>query len=293
MGGSATAYASRASDLLALTKPGIGFLVVLTALAGYWIAAPAGAVELDTLLALLAGTALVGAGANAGNMLLERRHDARMRRTANRPLPAGRLRPITAAGFMAVLTLGGLALLWAGTGPLPTALGGLAWLLYLAAYTPMKRRTSLNTLVGAIPGALPPLMGWAAARGGIDPMGLVLFAILFLWQIPHFFAIAELYADDYRQAGYAMLPVTQAGASSAARLGALYCSALLPVTLLPVALGHAGRLYLLCAVTLGLAFLLAGLAHAIGRSRPRARRLFLLSLLYLPSLLATLAIDRI
>ncbi|GIW70479.1 MAG: hypothetical protein KatS3mg102_0021 [Planctomycetota bacterium] len=289
--GAATA---RAADLFALTKPGITAMVLLTAAAGYALGAPRDGLDVALLVHTALGTALLAAAASALNMVLEREADRRMRRTASRPLPAGRLRPRTAVCFALALAALGTAelLLWAGA--LPALLALLALAVYLGVYTPLKPRTSLNTLVGAVPGALPPLVGWAAARGEIGPHGWLLFAIVFLWQVPHFFAIAELYREDYRAAGMAMLPSLgeQAGAT-AARLAVLYASALLPVTLAPALAGMAGRLYFAAALVLGLGLLATGVVHA-RRRRPRdARRLFLASLGYLPALFVALLADRI
>ncbi len=280
-----------AADYLELTKPRITLLVVFTTLVGFVVAAP-GALSTLPLLAVLAGTTLVAAGASAVNMVLERDTDALMLRTRNRPLPAGRLRAPDALLFGLVLTALGLgALAWL-SGWLPAVVASATWTSYLFAYTPLKRRTSLSTLVGAMPGALPPVIGWAAARQSLDGGAFVLFAILFLWQVPHFLAIAWIYRDDYARAGLPMLPVLDREGRLTGRQAVTHSLALLLVSLTPVAAGFGGRVYLAGAVILGIGLTLCAFRLAIVRTVPSARALFLASVLYLPALLALLLLGR-
>ena len=271
------------ADWLELTKPRITAMVVFTALVGY-VTASAGATWSLPLAAALAGTGLVAAGASVLNQLLERDTDALMLRTRTRPLPAGRIGPGEARVFGALLTLSGLATLLAFSGPLAAAVACATWVSYLFAYTPLKRRTPLATLVGAVPGALPPVIGWAAARASLDPGALVLFAILFLWQVPHFLAIAWLYRDDYARAGFPMLPVLDREGTFTGRQAVVHSLALLLVSLAPTAAGLAGPAYLAGAFLLGVALTLCALRLARARDLASARTLFLASVLYLPAL---------
>jgi protoheme IX farnesyltransferase len=276
-----------AADYLELTKPRITLLVVFTTLVGFVVASP-GAVLALPLLVALAGTTLVAAGASAVNMLLERDTDALMHRTRARPIPAGRVRAPNALLFGVVLTALGLALLSWRSGALPSAVAFATWASYLFAYTPLKRRTSLSTLVGAVPGALPPVIGWAAARQSLDAGAFVLFAILFLWQIPHFLAIAWIYRDDYARAGLPMLPVLDPSGRLTGRQAVLHSLALLLVSLTPVAAGFGGPVYMGGAVLLGVGMAVAAFRLAVLRTVRAARALFLASVLYLPALLALL-----
>ena len=279
------------ADLAALTKPRITALVTLTALLGFVMGAP-GAISLADLLPALLGTALVAAGASALNMLLERETDARMHRTRDRPLPAGRLRPSDATVLGGALTLAGLATLYFLAGPLPAALALATWLSYLFLYTPLKPRTSLSTLVGAVPGALPPVIGWSAARGSVDGGAVVLFAILFLWQIPHFLAIAWIYRDDYARGGLPMLPVVDRDGRVTGRQIVANSLALALVSATPTAAGMTGPLYLAGALALGGALVFFALRAAAARSLACARQLFLASVLYLTALCALMILDR-
>src|SRR5262249_23505390 len=231
--------------------------------AGAWLAAR-GMPEPACLLHTLFGTALVVAGASALNQLLERHTDALMRRTENRPLPAGRLQPLEVKLFGASLGVVGVAYLAVAL-PRPTAaiVAALAFVSYVFVYTPLKSRTTLNTLVGAVPGALPPVIGWTAVSGMLDSQVTALFLILFLWQVPHFLAIAWIYRADYARAGLQMLPVVDAQGSMTGRQMVMYCLALIPVSLMPTMLGLAGPLYLAGAVVLGIGFL----SYAIGFTR--------------------------
>lgn len=276
-----------AADWLELTKPRITTMVVFTALVGF-VMASAASPWTGLLLAALAGTGLVAAGASTLNQVMERDTDALMLRTRTRPIPAGRIRPVEAAGFGTVLTLGGLATLATLAGPLATLTAFATWASYLFCYTPLKRRTHLATIVGAVPGALPPVIGWAAASGRLEPGAFILFAIVFLWQIPHFLAIAWLYRDDYERGGFPMLPVIDREGRVTGRQAVLHSVALLVVSLAPVAAGLAGTPYLAGALALGVTLTLAALKLARTRTLAAARGLFLASVLYLPALTSLL-----
>jgi heme o synthase len=270
-------------DYVALTKPRLNFLVVATSAAGYYLGAP-GAIDVTAMAQAVAGTALVAGGAAVLNQFYERDTDALMRRTRQRPLPAGRVTPADARIFGLALSLAGLALLAARANWIAAALALGTLGVYLAVYTPMKRRTPVATLVGAIPGALPALIGWTASRGRIDAGGAALFAIVFLWQIPHFMAIAWLYREDYGKAGFPMLPVIEPAGRRAGRQAVCYAAALVPVSLLPALVGISGSTYLAVAAVLGVALLVLSARFAATRSETAARSLFLGSIVYLPLL---------
>jgi protoheme IX farnesyltransferase len=270
-------------DYLALTKPRLNFLVVATSAAGYYLGAT-GAIDAAAMTEAVGGTALVAGGAAVLNQLYERDTDALMRRTRRRPLPAGRVAPADARIFGAALSIAGVVLLAARANWLAAALALGTIGIYLAVYTPMKRRTPVATLVGAIPGALPALIGWTASHGGIAAGGSVLFAIVFLWQIPHFMAIAWLYREDYGKAGFPMLPVIDPEGRRAGRQAVWYAAALFPVSLLPTAVGIAGSIYLGVAAVLGAALFVLSARFAATRSDESARALFLGSITYLPLL---------
>jgi protoheme IX farnesyltransferase len=280
-----------AGDLLVLAKPRITLMVMLTAGIGL-ILASAGAPPLGLAIAALAGTGLVAAGGSALNHHLERDTDRLMERTANRPLPAGRMHPDVALGFGTTLAAAGLLVLLLGTNELCALLGAAAFAGYVFVYTPLKRVTSLATVVGAVPGAIPPMMGWAAASGHLDAGAWVLFAILFLWQLPHFLAIAWLCRDDYDRAGFPVFTVGDSGGRTARQM-VLWAAALVPVSLLPSLLGLAGGTYLIGALTLGLALLATCVAFLRHHSSRAARRLLLASVVYLPAVLAILVADRL
>ena len=285
-----TASPTRVGDFLELTKPRITTLVVITAGVGYAVGAVRG-LDPAAFVALLIGTALVAGGASALNQYWEREADARMERTRLRPIPAGRVTPPEALAFGLAVAGAGLVLLATINGL--TALLGLAALAsYVLAYTPLKRITSLCTVVGAIPGALPPMMGWAAARGSVDAGAWALFGILFLWQLPHFLAIGWIFREDYARGGFPMLTVLDGDGRSTARQMMLYSAALIPVTLAAGALASAGTGYLTGALALGLVFFAASTRFAWKRSVAAARALFLVSILYLPALLGLLVFDR-
>ena len=280
----------RLSAFLTLTKPGITFNVVLTALVGY-LAAARGAVDLLPLLRALLGTALVAGAASSLNQWAERDLDAMMKRTVRRPLPSGRLTPRESLVFGLVTGIAGVSFLAVTVGWLAAALAALTAASYLLVYTPLKRLTSLATVVGAVPGAIPPTIGWAAARGRLDAGAWVLFLILFFWQMPHFLALAALYRRDYARAGFRVLPVEDPDGASTGRQSVLYAFALLVVSLLPTPLGMAGPLYFFGAFALGALFVYHGVRMAI---RPgdhaRATGLFRYSLLYLPVLCTLMAL---
>ncbi len=280
----------RVEDLLELTKPRIVALVMATVAAGFYMASSAtlsGLLLFHTLL----GTALVSAGTNALNQVAERDVDALMRRTRNRPLPAGRL-ALAEAGFFAWSAgVGGIAYLAVFVNPLTAALAAVTLVTYVFVYTPLKRYTSLATLVGAVPGALPILGGWAAATGELTPGAWVLFGIVFLWQLPHFLALAWLFRDDYARAGMKMLSVVQ-GAEATFRQAVLYAVALLPLSLMPTMLGLGGAVYFVSAFGLSSWMIVAAVRVARCHSGTAARRLFLTTVLYLPALLLVLVLDK-
>jgi protoheme IX farnesyltransferase len=280
------------ADYLSLTKPRLNVLVVATSAAGYYLGAPGGTGILQ-MIPSVAGTALVAAGAAVLNQVYERDTDALMRRTRRRALPDGRVAHGEARLFGMALSGTGLVLLAARSNIAATLLALATIVIYLAIYTPMKRRTSLSTFVGAIPGALPPLIGWTASHGRISLGGLALFAIVFLWQIPHFMAIAWMYRDDYAVAGFPMLPVIEPEGRRAGQHAAIYAAALVPVSLVPALVGVSGAVYFGVALVLGLAMLWLAVRFAATRSDASARRLFFGSITYLPLLWAAMIADRL
>jgi len=281
-----------AVDLVALTKPRVVLMVLVTTLMGYDVALT-GPADYLRMIHLLIGSLLAAGGTLALNQYRERDLDARMDRTRARPLPAGRLQPLEAWLFGVALTLVGTAYLAALVNPLVALVTLATTILYLFAYTPLKRRTPLCTLVGAVAGALPPVAGWAGARGDVAPGAWVLFAILFLWQLPHTLAIARLYRDDYARAGVRVLPVVDPDGASTGRQVVLACVALVCVSLLPAVAGWTGPIYLAGALVLGLAFSAVGVEQALVPSPRAARHVLLASLIYLPLLLGLMAFDRI
>lgn len=274
-----------------LFKARLTSLVVLTTLAGFGMGAD-GTIGDWVLLHALTGTGLVACGAAALNQWWERDYDALMRRTRHRPLPAGDLRPATVLRVGVVMALVGLTQLALLVNTLTAGLAAIALGSYLFVYTPLKRLTPLNTVIGAIPGALPPLMGLTAARGEITAGGLVLFAIQFFWQLPHFLAIAWFYREDYARGGYQMLPVLDPAGARTARQALGHTLALLPVSLLPALLGMAGWAYLAGALVLGMGFTWFALQFARDPRAERARQMYIASLLYLPLLLGLMALGR-
>ena len=286
----AVSAGSRAADFAELAKPRITSLVLVTAAVGFAVGGQ-GSIDWLAFFVFMAGTAFLCGGASTLNQYLERDADALMERTRRRPIPGGRIRPEEALVFGLALSAAGLAVL-AFVNALTLALGAASLVSYVLAYTPLKRVTSLCTVVGAVPGALPPLMGWAASRGSLGAAGWGLFAILFLWQLPHFLAIGWLYRDDYARGGFPMLAVTDRDGTSTGRQAVLYATALLPVTLAAGLLASAGAGYLWGGLVLGLGFLACAAAFAWKRTVGSARRLFLASVLYLPLLLGLMVFDR-
>jgi protoheme IX farnesyltransferase len=265
---------------------------VATTLAGYYMAAPR---NLGWLLLLntLIGTALVASGASAFNQLLEIDSDGLMRRTRARPLPSGRITPARAKAFALVLSVIGLAQLAYAVNLLAAAVAFVTLLTYTVFYTPLKKRTSLATVVGGVPGALPPMIGWAAVRGNLSLEAWILFGIVFLWQMPHFLAIAWMYREDYKRAGFPLLPIIEPDGASTGRQAVMYAAALLPVSLAPVAAGMAGNAYLAVAAVMGIGFLALAARFAWLRTATDARRLFFGSILYLPLLWIAMVINRV
>ena len=281
----------RASLYLELTKPRITSLIVLTAAAGFCLASP-GSINYPALAIAMVGIALLSSGIATLNQYMERELDGLMRRTADRPLPSGKLLPWEALLFGTGLTVLAQTYLAVFVNPLTALLGMTVIAGYLFGYTPLKTRTTLSTLVGAFPGAMPPLIGWAAARGELTVEAWVLFAILFLWQFPHFLAIAWMYREDYERAGILMLPVVEPSGKITAQQIVVYTVMLFPVSLLPFVLGLSGRIYLYGAIVLGLLFLYSSVRAAFSQSRQEARRLLLASVLYLPLLFILMVLNR-
>jgi protoheme IX farnesyltransferase len=281
-----------AADLLALTKPRVVVMILVTTLVGYYVGLT-GAPDYVRMLQLLVGTLLAAGGTLALNQYSERHVDALMDRTRMRPLPDGRLQPLEALLFGTAITVLGVVYLAAFVSALSAAVTAATAVLYLFAYTPLKVRTALCTIVGAIPGALPPVTGWVAARDDLSLGAWVLFGILFLWQLPHTLAIARLYRDDYARAGVRVLPVVDVDGSTTERQIVTACLALLAVSLLPTLIGLTGGVYFTGALLLGLTFVVLGGWQALAPSALSARRVLYASLLYLPVLLALLAFDKI
>jgi protoheme IX farnesyltransferase len=281
------AAGGRLAAYLALTKPRIGVMVLVTVATGFFLGAR-GAAHPWALGLTLIGTALVAGGASAWNQYLERDRDLRMRRTASRPLPSGRLRPVEAAAFGAGLTVAGLAILGLGVNGASAAVALVTFVLYVAVYTPLKPVTTLNTAVGAVPGALPPVIGWVAATGQLGVEAWALFLIVFLWQFPHFLAIAWIYRDDYARAGYRMLPTVDPHGAITGRQAAGYALALVPGGLLPAVVGLAGGFYFAGALVLGLAYLFYAVRFWSRVSDHTARHLLRASFVYLPAILILL-----
>lgn len=282
---------AQAADYAELVKPRITLLVLLTTLVGFMLGS-GGDLDLARLAHAVLATALVAGGASALNQVLERDADARMRRTRHRPLPAGRLRPADALVFGVDTAAIGIVWLSVAVNRASALVALLTLASYVLAYTPLKRRTPWCTVVGAVPGALPPVIGWVAARGELGAGAVALFAILFFWQLPHFYAIGWLYRDDYARAGFPIVPVVDRDGRATARhiLGA--SAGLAAASLAPTLIGMAGTAYAAGAAAFGLAFLGLGIAFARSRAEADARRLFVASLLALPAILVLLVIDR-
>jgi protoheme IX farnesyltransferase len=281
---------SRAADFVTLTKPRLNSLVLVTTATAYYLG---GGERLSWwhLFHTMTGTALVAGGASALNQFLERHTDRLMRRTELRPLPDSRLHPQDALWFGVLLSSLGVAELSWFVNPLTAAIAALTLGSYVLVYTPLKLRTSLSTIVGAVPGALPAVIGWAAATNTLSLPGWVLFGIVFMWQMPHFLAIAWLFRDDYARAGIPLLPVIQPDGRTTGYQSVLYTAALVPISLLPTFVGLASAYYLVGALTLAAVLLVLSLEFASSRSRPSARRLFFGTILYLPLLWIVLLAD--
>jgi len=282
--------ARRAADFFELTKPRIVFMVLITALVGYY-AGSAGLPNYIRLLQMLFGTALAAAGTLTLNQFLERDIDGIMDRTKRRPLPDARVQPQDALWFGILLTIAGLSYLALSVNLLSALVASAITISYLLIYTPMKRYSALCLPVGAVPGALPPVIGWVAARGDLSVDAWVLFAIMFLWQIPHTLAIAYLYREDFAKAGIQFLPVVDPDGASTNRQVLLHCGALWVVSFLPTLIGISGSTYFIAAFFLGAAFLLSGVKLVLTPTRSNARRLLFASLIYLPMLLLVMAWD--
>ena len=283
---------SWASVFADLVKARLTTLVLLTTLVGFYLGWR-GAMNYALMLNALAATALVASGASALNQLLERDYDAKMRRTQGRPLPSGRLQPTTVMIFGGVCSVAGLVYLALAVNLLTSVLGAVTLISYLFIYTPLKRVTWLNTAIGAVPGAFPPLMGWTAARGELSGEGWALFAILFFWQLPHFFAIAWIYRDEYAKAGFKMLPGIDPEGRRTAQQAVSNTLALLAVSLFPFVFKMAGPAYLAGAIVLGAGFLWCAIQFSRHLTLTRARQLFFASIIYLPLLLALLVWDKV
>jgi protoheme IX farnesyltransferase len=281
----------KAADFLALTKPGITRMVLLTSGVGFFLGS-GDLVDASRLLHALIGIALIASGSNGLNQLVERDRDALMHRTRDRPLPAGRLTPRQAALFAGIASLLGIVYLGVFVNALTAAVVAATLLSYLLVYTPLKRRTSFNTLVGAVPGALPIVAGWTAAGGPLDARALTLFAVLYFWQIPHFLALAYLYRDDYLRGGFVMLGRDDPEGHSTGRQAALYALAFVPVALLPSLAGTTGSFYFFGALIAGAAFLAIALPMAFAPTAAAARRVFFGSVTHLPVLLVLMVTDR-
>ena len=285
------AGAARIAAFVDLTKPRITFLVVLTAAAGFCMGSASG-IDYVALFNLSVGIALLSSGIATLNQYIERDLDRLMRRTESRPLPSGKLAPVEAAMFGIALSVVATAYLAVFINPLSALLGVVTLASYLFVYTPLKTKTTLSTVLGAFPGAMPPFIGWVAARGRITVDAWVLFAILFLWQFPHFLAIAWMYRDDYARAGVKMLPVVEPEGRVTGQQIISYTLLLIPVSLLPVATGLAGSVYLVGASVLGLGFLYYSARAALVRTTWQARQLLLASVLYLPVLFGLMVLNR-
>jgi heme o synthase len=280
-------------DYGSMTKPEVNFLIAITTATAFFIGSPEALSVFPwiRLFHTVFGTLLVASGAATLNQWMEYRFDAAMRRTARRPVAAGRVDPVNARRFGTALSFVGIAYLAVAAGPLASGLAAATLLSYLLLYTPLKRRSPICTAIGAFPGAVPPLIGWAAARGSLDAEAWVLYAIVFLWQFPHFMAIAWMYRDDYERAGYLVLPRGDARAHFVTLQTLVPLVALLPLSLLPVLAGEPSLFYVIGAVSLGLCFLWYGVRLTLRRSGSAARQLLLASIIYLPSLFVLMVLS--
>jgi protoheme IX farnesyltransferase len=277
-------------DYIELTKPRITWLILMSTAIGYYFGHQ-GDWHIWPILHTLIGTGLIASGTAALNQWYEREADKKMRRTQARPIPSGRLTPAKAFWFGVALEVLGSLELWLGVNALTSLLGIATIVLYLFAYTPLKQKTWWSTTIGAFPGAIPPLIGFAAAANTLTPEAWALFGILFFWQFPHFYAIAWMYREDYARAVIQMLPVVEPDGESTARQILLYSLLLIPISLMPKWLGMTGSLYMVGALVMGFAFLYAGVRVTFDRTRVRARRVLLASVLYLPVLYGLMVLD--
>ena len=287
-----TGSGARCRDYVALAKPRLNLLVVASTLVGYAMGSgePLGVVR---VLGLLLGTGLVAGGASAFNQVMERDLDALMRRTRMRPLPDQRLQPLEGILFGTAIMLAGLLMIVAASNLLAAGVALATLVIYVVIYTPLKKKSSLGTVIGAIPGALPPLIGSAAVEGTLSVEGWTLFGIMFLWQLPHFLAIAWMYREDYARAGYPMLPVIEPDGRSTGRQAVVYTAALLPLSLAPTAMHMAGEIYFGGALVLGLLFFWLTIRFAQTRATRDARRVFFASITYLPLLWILMIADKL
>ena len=288
----ATSNSRAWADFVTLTKPRVNLLVLVTTIIGFHLGNAGGGVDYALLFNTVVGTFLVAGGAAAFNQVLERDVDAKMRRTMGRPLPDGRLGAREAAWFAAALSVTGLLQIGFGANWLAAGIAAATLGSYALVYTPLKRVTSLATVIGAVPGALPPMIGWAASRGSLSLEAWVLFAIVFFWQMPHVLAISWMYREDYERGGVRVLPVGDPDGRSTAFQMVNYSAALIPASLLPTIVGLAGRAYFAGAILLGLGMLALAIGFAQDRTPIRARRLFLASLVYLPLLWVLMLANR-
>ena len=275
-----------------MTKPRAMFVVLVTAAAGYLFAVEE-AVELTVLFHLLVGAGLAGGGSIVLNQVMERDHDRKMERTQGRPMPTGQVTPLEGVVYGVLLSVVGTLWLWAGVNAITAILGALCVLSYVLLYTPLKRKTTLNTAVGAVPGAIPPMMGWTAATGEVGTGAWLLFLILFVWQFPHFLAIAWIYKDDYARAGYRMLSGVDPDGSMSGRQAVINSAVLLPLTMLPASFGLVGWVYTIWAVAVGMALLGLSLVFAYARNRDSARYLLRGSIIHISLLMILLVLGKV
>jgi heme o synthase len=283
---------TRLADYWDLTKPGITFLVVITALAAFYIASH-GSPNMLLLVSSLLGIACISGGGGALNHYIERERDIRMNRTRNRPIPSGRVHPTEALILGIGLSVMGIVYLSIAVNTITAILGGLTLLGYIGVYTPLKRISPHSTIIGAFPGAMPPVLGWTAVTGGISYEALILFAIVFFWQMPHFLGIAWMYRKDYERGGFPMLPVVEPEGKSTMRMVLVYCTGLIPVSLFPTVLGMAGYIYFFTALLCGLVFLYFSIRIAHAPTNMNAKYLVLVSVFHLPVVMVFLMIDAV
>ncbi len=289
-----TAHVRFVAGYWALTKPDVNFLIAITVIVSFCLARPATLQRFPYALLIhtLLGTLLIASGTGALNQVIERRFDSQMRRTSRRPLVTGSISPARALWFGILVSMAGAAYLALAVNALSSLIAGLTLISYLAIYTPLKRKTPMCTLVGALPGAAPPLIGWAAASGNLSLEAWLLYSMLFLWQFPHFMAIASMYREDYDRAGYHVLPRSESRNRFVTLQSVVPALLLVPISLIPALLGDEGRIYFVGAALLGLSFLYCAGRLAFRRSNVIARQLLLASIIYLPSVFLLMLLDR-